>query len=136
MMDNCYLCTINGPDVENEWVCDACFGSVPGIVDENDEIQSCQCDYVQYIKINDDTDPDSLTCESCLHRIPNCNTCEQQISWDGTTVIDDQFGCTQCRNGYWIDENGLCVPNSCRTLNENNECIECNHRGDGIIWKT
>ena len=28
------------------------------------------------------------------------------------------------------------MPNSCRTLNENNECIECNHRGDGTIWKT
>ena len=34
-LDNCYLCTINGPDIANEWVCDACFGSVPEILDEN-----------------------------------------------------------------------------------------------------
>jgi len=113
-MPNCYLCTVNGPLLETDWVCDACFGEVPPILkDDEDVIEACECDIVQYIKINDDEDPDSLTCESCLRKIPNCNTCEQEISWDGETVEDVELVCTQCRNGYWIDENGLCVPNSC-----------------------
>jgi hypothetical protein len=132
-MDNCYQCTSDGQGTVE---CDACFGSIPSTLNSDGKIESCECDAVQIIKISDVLDPTSVMCESCLHTIPNCNTCEEVISWDGAILSYEDLTCTQCRNGYWIDEDGECSTNSCRTLNENNECIECNEKGDGIIWKT
>jgi len=122
-------------------------------------IESCECEFVQYLKVGksivypndeepkDDTvepflvytelgsDPAEAVCVSCLHAISNCNVCEQTTSWDGSDILTEVM-CTQCRQGFWIDENGKCVENSCRELNLNNECIACNEKGDGFDWKT
>ena len=63
---------------------------------------------------------------------PNIAWDDEYNMFDGTWTNDVM--CTECRNHFFVDGSGQCTTESCRELNDQLECIDCNSKNN-IEWK-